>query len=389
MIKLLDIRTILFLSTLSAFTISTAMLIVSRRFPGHVGSAFKLWGIGLGLSGISHILFIYRDNIPGFLGIITANTLIMVTLDFYYFAIKDLHQDKTDKRLPIILTIIQCLFFCYFYYIDDRINVRFFVMAITSSTMILLICKSLFFDKPFPKQFIHWLTLSIAALILMSIGFKFIEMLLISRPMPSPIANNLPEEFLFICAFLVSSVIPLLFVLIAGDEFNIEISRLANRDSLTGIYNRRAFQELSRKALLRILKSGQHNSLLALDLDHFKNINDKFGHNKGDEVLLKTTKAIQSCLRETDIFGRYGGEEFCVFLPGANPDEAKMIAERLRRAVSEIRIPFEEGYLPLTISIGLISRNTSKEDLEIMIHKADEALYEAKTKGRNQVCTAE
>ncbi|MBU6459987.1 MAG: GGDEF domain-containing protein [Proteobacteria bacterium] len=383
---LLDIKTVLFLSTISALAISMAMLAVAHRFPGYVGHAFKLWGIGLGLSGINHLLLLYRENLPGFLIVIVANTLIIITLSLYYFAIKELRQEIAHKTLPVILTLFQILAFCYFYYVDNNTNMRFLVLAITSITMIFMISKCFITSKSLSRRLISWIVVAITSLIMASIIYMVVEVLFTNNPIVLPISNNTPQAFLFVGEFLGTSVVPLLFVLIAGDEFIVEISKLASHDSLTGIYNRRAFHELTRKILLRLLKNKQQNSLLALDLDYFKTINDQFGHEKGDEVLLCSTKAIQSCLRETDIFARYGGEEFSVFLPGANEIEAKRIAERLRKAISEMKVSTPNGYITLTISIGIVTCSATQNNLEAMMHAADKALYQAKTNGRNQVC---
>lgn len=166
----------------------------------------------------------------------------------------------------------------------------------------------------------------------------------------------------------------------------IELTRLSTIDELTGIYNRRHFTELSDKEIQRALRSSRPVSLLFLDVDHFKRINDTFGHDSGDNVLVLITETINSNIRGIDIPCRFGGEEFAILLPETDSSDALEIAERLRREIAQLKIETEKEPISLTISIG-ISQIDPPEDLSLkeMITRADTALYQAKESGRN--CT--
>lgn len=136
-------------------------------------------------------------------------------------------------------------------------------------------------------------------------------------------------------------------------------------------------------------------SILLLDLDHFKQINDTYGHHVGDEVLRHTAAVIRSRLRETDIFARYGGEEFTIFLPYTEKPEALDLAEELRRIVESQVVRTDRGDIRTTVSIGLVcisgntqARENPKEFLVEVLRQADGALYEAKGKGRNRIVSA-
>ncbi len=175
-------------------------------------------------------------------------------------------------------------------------------------------------------------------------------------------------------------------------ELFIEVQRMARYDSLTGVANRAHFFE-SAHGILEVSrrlddKSGRptHHSVILLDIDHFKSVNDRFGHDVGDHVLREVAQRCQGSLRQVDIFARYGGEEFVVFLPGANlPEAAEFIAERLRQAVGAS--PFSTAEVPVTISLG-VAQIGSEETLEGALSRADKALYAAKGAGRNLVRTA-
>ena len=173
-----------------------------------------------------------------------------------------------------------------------------------------------------------------------------------------------------------------------------EVQRMARYDFLTNVANRAHFFESAREVLgvSRRLddKSGHQtkHSVILLDIDHFKSVNDVHGHDVGDEVLKGVATCCQKSLREVDVFARYGGEEFAVFLPGANQSEAALLtAERLRKAVSDLKFSVPSGPISVTISLG-VAQVAPKESLTDTLKRADEALYECKRSGRNQVQAA-
>ncbi|WP_237903516.1 diguanylate cyclase [Azospirillum brasilense] len=175
------------------------------------------------------------------------------------------------------------------------------------------------------------------------------------------------------------------------DRRNMEeaLRDMASRDPLTGIYNRRSFMELARSQLARAHRFSEPMSVFVLDVDHFKRINDSYGHATGDDALRMVAGGCQAILREYDILGRLGGEEFVVVLPGATAEESRVVAERVRRHLSRMAIPGPEGRFHLTSSIGIAALDGSYDTLEKAIHRADLALYRAKREGRNRVVVYE
>jgi len=158
----------------------------------------------------------------------------------------------------------------------------------------------------------------------------------------------------------------------------------AVRDPLTGTYNRAFFNERWAQAFSHTQRSGQPLSLILLDLDHFKQFNDTYGHAAGDAVLEAAARAMQSSVRREDTLARYGGEEFVVILPGATLREALVVAERLRRSVAETTVPFGAHRLAITVSVGVSTRRRQRPDTPgAMLARADALLYEAKSAGRN------
>ncbi len=164
------------------------------------------------------------------------------------------------------------------------------------------------------------------------------------------------------------------------------LHKLANTDSLTGLFNRRAFLERLAIESERILRSNDCATLLMLDLDFFKRINDTYGHAIGDEALKEFANIMKKQSRGIDIPARLGGEEFVILLPSTNRNDATIMAERLRTQVSEIVIATPKGDVQFTVSIGAALLTKENANGEITLNHADTALYAAKESGRNKIC---
>jgi two-component system cell cycle response regulator len=168
------------------------------------------------------------------------------------------------------------------------------------------------------------------------------------------------------------------------------IMHLANTDYLTGVLNRRAFMERMEGEINRSVRNKKEISIILMDIDHFKKVNDKFGHQVGDLVLQKFTERVLMASRSYDFVGRYGGEEFIVGLPETNMEQSLLIAERMRQNIEEMQLTFPDNpqvALRITASFGITSCVIeSFEKIDSVIKLADDALYRAKTEGRNRVC---
>ena len=159
----------------------------------------------------------------------------------------------------------------------------------------------------------------------------------------------------------------------------------ATRDPLTGLWNRRMILEQLHKEFDRATRDGLVLAVTVADLDHFKEINDRYGHISGDAVLRAATDRLQSALRSYDYIGRFGGEEFLIIMPGCEPGLAMSIAERARRTLSASPLEVEGKRLSLSISLGVACLSPNTADPVALIHAADQALYRAKAAGRNRI----
>lgn len=168
---------------------------------------------------------------------------------------------------------------------------------------------------------------------------------------------------------------------------NEEAEKLASTDMLTGLNNRRAFTDLSNIQIEYCKRYGNPVTAITLDVDHFKNINDKYGHAAGDTALQHLTEILQTITRSSDIIGRIGGEEFAILLINTHVDEAVLVAEKLRNWIADHPVHIGEDCFSMTVSIGVASDNNY--NLELLVNLADKAMYKAKQAGRNKVICSE
>jgi diguanylate cyclase (GGDEF)-like protein/PAS domain S-box-containing protein len=167
-----------------------------------------------------------------------------------------------------------------------------------------------------------------------------------------------------------------------------ELQRQAHLDYLTGLANRRSFMDRSEIELSRTRRYNNLLSILMLDIDHFKQINDTYGHQSGDLVLKSVARTFQEVLRNVDIIGRLGGEEFAVVLPKTGITKATEVAERLREKISAGEVALPDGInIRFTVSIGITALIDMNSDINMLLNEADKALYKAKQAGRNRVCS--
>jgi diguanylate cyclase (GGDEF)-like protein len=169
------------------------------------------------------------------------------------------------------------------------------------------------------------------------------------------------------------------------------LSEVSTRDALTGLYNRWFVLEKIDSEINRALRHGSPMSLLMLDIDHFKRINDTWGHSAGDQVLQAIGKLLRESCRVYDVPGRYGGEEFCIVLPETKPGNTNIVAERIRRRLEATELSCGDGSVVVTASIGIAGMEAASEgeilSPSALIDRADRAMYTAKNRGRNRVET--
>ncbi|HEY6529640.1 MAG TPA: diguanylate cyclase [Cellvibrionaceae bacterium] len=165
---------------------------------------------------------------------------------------------------------------------------------------------------------------------------------------------------------------------------NHQLHIISRTDGLTGLLNRKTWEEILQHEFKRFSRYGHTCSLLMFDIDHFKRVNDTYGHPAGDEVIRQTAAVIRNCIRDIDVAGRYGGEEFAIILTNTDAQGALILAERLRTQVEANTVYYEDHVIHFTISIGVAEVHSRMSEPTLWIDSADRGLYRAKRAGRNQ-----
>lgn len=196
------------------------------------------------------------------------------------------------------------------------------------------------------------------------------------------------SQFVALESIVAIVLMALCIIMLSSEQMMLELKHIAERDALTGVFNRRAFLTLLRKTAAQLERLHKPLSILLVDLDHFKRINDNAGHKTGDKALRHFIHIAQGCIREGDVIGRIGGEEFAIFLPTADLAEAHVVAQRLRGSLEAHPLAYKHSRIGITASIGIASK-LPDESAEAALHRADKAMYRAKRNGRNRVETAD
>ena len=187
---------------------------------------------------------------------------------------------------------------------------------------------------------------------------------------------------------ILATIFIIVIVILAVNHFQGRLEFLATVDELTNVSNRRQFMAVLKNEAARGVRHKRPVSLLMIDVDYFKAINDSHGHQAGDRALIMLVETIQGSLRESDELGRLGGEEFGVVLPEIDRDEAVNVAERIRATVESQVLDLESGPVHMTISLGVATMRDQSNDIEDLLQRADQAMYQAKDQGRNRVAAA-
>jgi diguanylate cyclase (GGDEF)-like protein len=201
-----------------------------------------------------------------------------------------------------------------------------------------------------------------------------------------PLLNN-KDKVDKLC-FLIHDVTDQAINKLRVEGLNSQLKTISRIDGLTGLFNRRYWQERFEREYKLSMRSKSCISLVMLDIDHFKVVNDTYGHQSGDEVIRNIASIIRKATRETDIAGRYGGEEFVILLPDTSCENAITVAERIRKAVMGTLVKHEQHEIKYTCSLGVADLQSAYTKSQTWIEAADKALYAAKEGGRNKVLTA-
>jgi len=376
---LFDIRTLLVAVALANVFCAGARLLLWRMHPTIPG--LGRWAVA-SVAGALALFMIFFSGIkhwPPALSL--AQLFVVFGLVLAWNGFRRFNGRPTVSRLVIaVLTIIVLIWIATAQH-QNSLQLRALGNAILIAILSAQIARELLTSaKPIPPA------MRATGLAYAFNAAVFLVRIVVTDPTATPEGPLNPTGFAaFILLWWLCMIIAVTLgmVLMTAERLQVDLDNQANHDPLTGVLNRRSFSLVAEKAMSQSRRHGKPLSVLMMDLDRFKQINDCLGHNGGDVLLRRFVTIASQVLRSEDIFCRFGGEEFIALLPNMSADLALVAAERLRRAfASETDSSEKARPLAITVSIG-IAELEQDEDIESLIHRADTALYQAKDKGRN------
>lgn len=377
----LDIRTMVFLLALGCLMLGIAQLLTRRA--EQRGMGIGTWASANFAQCAAWALLALRDLIPDFASVSLGNGLLIASFALQRQALLQLQQRPTHEAQVWLPSLALAVLLLFIEQAPGRI--------IAASTLIALLCFAnahlLLGAHPSKVRRGEQLVGGFYLMLALAQSLRVAHSALANDKPEHLFANNAIQGLTFITLYAAVVFLSFGFVLLVNQRLARDLERLATLDSLTEVYNRRMWSVLAEKELTRSRRRTAPASVLMFDLDRFKTINDRFGHLAGDKVIQCFSQRIRDNLRSFDLFGRYGGEEFCLFLPDTGLDEGLLLAERLRQLIAAAPCQIDEHHtLPFTVSVGIsCAQPGGVASLEQLLDQADQALYHAKSNGRNRV----
>ncbi|MDU0330470.1 GGDEF domain-containing protein [Paenibacillus sp. 3LSP] len=364
----------------------TIILFSAYKFRNSKQSVMDVFYAAKWLQAVTWGLFILSENTPGMAVLTAANLFLLLGAASEMVAFLQVTDGFSTKarRFYVYWTAAGMTAYLLVVLLHNTASLRIAVVSFSIAVMLAipavrLVSSSL---NSSLSQLIGYMYLTIAIVLTARTPLAFFSLGLVDMMNP-----GVYQTLTFLALYALLMLGNMGFFLLSKERTDRELMRLASYDDLTGALNRRAFMHHTQQTLRQCRRGGIPASFILIDVDHFKTINDSFGHHIGDELLQEFAGKVHPRLREGDLFGRYGGDEFAIFLPGADEQASDEFAENLRAAVLESqrnrgRLDTRPEY---TISIGVVTVPAGSDvPLQELFKSSDEALYQAKHAGRNQ-----
>jgi len=360
----------------------SAVWLFNRRIPG-----LRLWAQALFCATVFCINLLLRDHVPLPLSVVLAQSSIALTAYLCLLGARE-YMGKAPlghgvAALALGLLLATALFFTQ---VKPNVQVRIVLTGLVPGVIFIAAAHTLARGgfRKVPARYLFAATVGVhgAFLLVRPLLFKLAAPAEGAQPEAGMVAAL--SQFVVLESTLAVVLVAFGALMLTNEFITNELRHLAEVDPLTNVFNRRAFLTLLDKAISNAQRTQTTLPVLVMDLDHFKKVNDSWGHRAGDDVLRHFVMLAQRCLRKEDVMGRLGGEEFAIFLPNAGAGGAIAVAERLRAMVEAHPVVTEQRSIALTVSVG-VTLCAGSESAGTALQRADEAMYLAKERGRNRV----
>ncbi|WP_374584499.1 GGDEF domain-containing protein [Pseudoduganella sp.] len=374
----LDPFTVLFTTTLTCVVLAAAMVSVHLSFRREVAGVGH-WACGLAAMVGAGALFLLRGKLPDAIALPAANACLMWGIGLSMIGTRRFFGEAGGWGIFHAAWLLELAAVLYWLLVEPNFPHRAaafsFIVSVFYIDQLRLVWRhrvphftSWFFGALLALQGVNTLTRGMAALFMESDAADLLR------------RSALANVYLAIANFM-ALLLTVAFLMLATRKLQQILEQRSTHDPLTGVLNRRGFLEFFGSVRARRQRSDAPLSLMAIDLDHFKAINDRYGHAHGDKVLVQVAAVIQRSARQCDYVARFGGEEFVVLLPDTTLAHAQQLAQRIQ---SLLRASQQAGVPPCTVSIGIAGQHVPGESLDSLLARADHALYRAKANGRNR-----
>lgn len=382
----LDTRTLVIVLVCIGSLLGTAALLTWRAHRHITALAYWAAASGAGVVGMAFIAL--YGVLPASIVVPVSNAAVLTTYILIWFGFHSFDGRPIPFRAGVIALTVLTAGNLWFLFVTDDIAARILIASAGIAGFSILSAVEL--ARPRRSEPPRQAKRMTALVFALHAAFVTVRVLMMpgAGPLDSVVAPNVLQSIVFLEAILAVTAWSFGFLAMTSERLQADLDLLATYDPLTGALNRRAFLEQADRELARAERAKAPLALLLLDLDRFKRINDEHGHMAGDALLRAFAETVTARLRQSDLFGRYGGEEFCLLLPDTDPVGAKVLAEALRGDVERRSVDFNGSRLAASVSIGIAECRTGA-GLNVAFADADAALYTAKRNGRNQVVLAE
>lgn len=375
-VPFVDPRTIVLLTGIMGGLMAVILYFLHRSYPRSV-KGLGVWSFATALLFFGGLAAASRGKSHDLVSITLANFLIFSGCYFQYIGSQRFFG-QVPRIAPALLVIVALtLVSGWFTVVDPSYRPRLLISVLVMTS--LFSAHALLIYSKGRRSFAHWFAFCVLLAAICSQVLRFVTVWW--YPLGTGILDNTPQNLIYIIAYpFVMLLFAISLVLLATDRVRSEFEHMATHDSLTNALSRHHLAEVCELELERCHRHGRVMSLLMIDLDNFKRINDSRGHQMGDAVLVQFVSVVNTLLRSADVIGRLGGEEFVVLLPETSVEVAHIVAERIRSKVGALSEPAS-----FTVSIGVATTLPIGDTVAALLARADAAMYLAKDKGRNQV----
>lgn len=379
-----DIRSALLVGAMLTLLIGMLLAVVARAMPAGLRPALNWWVAATLLQPAGFVLLTQRDALPAWITIVLANALIAMAFVAYAVALRRFFSLRPRAGLLAAMLGLAVAVSVYWGLVQPDLTRRLIAISVVLAWLLGYSAWTLYRN---PDS--HGLVRHVAGG-----AFAFSALIMAYRAValvfePGQVTTIFQLTHVQLLTYAIGGILPVVAtvgcLLLCTDRSQRELERAARLDYLTDVYNRRAIEELGTRAIAAARRHGMSLSLLVVDLDHFKHINDELGHAAGDLALVRAVARIREALRAEDLLGRLGGEEFIVLMPSTDGASASAAAERIRESFSAQPLDLDGRKRTVTLSIGVAVLAPADRHFSQLLQRADRAMYSAKHAGRDLV----